>query len=312
MAAGTAPLWLWIVFHLLVFALFAADFFLTRGSLSPREVRRNSSWLTALWIAAALLFTLVVDRALAPRFALEYLTGYGIEQSLSIDNLFVFLLLFRAFGLQPSRQRRVLFYGVLGAMLLRAAMIAAGIRLLQTVAWINYLFGAILLYTAWRLLCQPDNPDRRGAPRWAAWLAAHSPLATGDHGERFLVRERGRWRFTPLLVALLAIEITDLMFATDSVPAVLAISRHPFVVYSSNIFAVLGLRSFYFTLAATLERLHKLHYGLAAILAFVGAKMMLARWLAVPTWISLLVLSAALTLTAIWSLWSPPPAPQNQ
>lgn len=312
MPAGAAPLWLWLSFHLLIFSLLVADFSLTRSSLPPRAIMRRSYWLTAAWISAAMLFALVVNQALAPRYALEYLTGYGIEESLSIDNLFVFLLLFRAFGLGAARQRRVLLFGVVGAMLMRAAMIVAGIRLLHAFAWMNYLFGAILLYTAWHLLRERGDGRPREPLRWTGWLVKHLPVTQQEHGERFLVRERGRLQFTTLFVALLAIEITDLIFATDSVPAVLAISHHPFVVYSSNIFAVLGLRSFYFTLASTLESLNKLHYGLAVILAFVGGKMMLAHVLTIPTWISLTVLVAALTSAAIWSLLAPPLAKRSQ
>ncbi|MHB8301940.1 MAG: TerC/Alx family metal homeostasis membrane protein [Acidobacteriaceae bacterium] len=302
---GGAPLWLWLLFHLLVFTLLGADFFLTRAALPSNVIARRSYGLTAIWISAALLFAWVVGHLLAPRFGLEYLTGYGIEESLSVDNLFVFLVLFRAFGLAPALQRRVLFYGVLGTIVMRAIMIFAGIRLLQTFWWMNYIFGAVLLYTAWHLLQKSRDTQPERPPRAVTWLARYLPVAAYNHGERFLVREDGRLRVTSLLVALLAIEATDAVFATDSVPAVLAVSHHPFVVYSSNIFAVLGLRSLYFTLAATLERLHKLRYGLAAVLAFVGGKMMLARVVEVPIWVSLAVLGFAVAITAVWSLLSP-------
>ncbi len=314
---GGAPVWLWIVFHVLVFALLFADFFLTRGSLPAATVTRRSYWLTALWVLAAVLFALLVYRVLLPQYALEYLTGYGIEEALSIDNLFVFLVLFRAFGLQASQQRRVLFAGVLGAIILRAVMIFVGIRLLDAFAWMNYLFGAILLYTAWHLFREslecPPGPHTEKPPGAIQWLMRKLPMAVTEHPEesdRFLVRTGGRLRFTPLLVALIAIEATDVVFATDSIPAVLAVSHHPFVVYSSNIFAVLGLRSLYFTLAAALERLHKLRYGLVAILAFVGLKMILAHVLALPIWISLAVVGSAVAITAVWSVLTEP-APLN-
>jgi tellurite resistance protein TerC len=305
---GGAPLWLWVLFHLLVFSLLGADFFFTRGALPPETVARRSYGLTGLWIAVALSFALLVGRVTAPRFGLEYLAGYGIEESLSIDNLFVFLVLFRAFGLTLARQRRVLFFGVLGAILMRAVMIFAGIRLLQAFSWMNYLFGAVLLYSAWHLLRKSRQTGRLRPPRAIEWLTRHLPMTAQDHGEAFLAREEGRLRATPLLLALVAIEVTDAVFATDSVPAVLAVSHHPFVVYSSNIFAVLGLRSLYFGLAAALERLHKLRYGLAVVLAFVGCKIMLARVVDVPIWISLTVLGAALVATAIWSLRTQPTA----
>lgn len=313
---GGAPLWLWLIFHLVVFTLLAADFFLTRGTLPTPVITRRSYWLTALWIAAALLFALLVYHVLSAQHSLEYLTGYGIEEALSIDNLFVFLVLFRAFGLGPSQQRRVLFFGVIGAIVMRALMIFAGIRLLDAFAWMNYVFGAILLYTAWHLLREALGTRSEGPPRVIAWLMRRLPMASkpfySERGRkrerRFLVREDGRLRLTPLFVALIAIETTDAVFATDSVPAVLAVTHHPFVVYSSNIFAVLGLRSLYFTLAAALERLHKLRYGLAVILAFVGVKMMLAHVFTLPIWISLAVLASIVTITTIWSLLTEPAA----
>jgi tellurite resistance protein TerC len=302
LSLGGAPLWLWLAFHAVVLVLLAADFFLTRGVLPVPVVARRSYWLTALWIGAALLFALVVHRVLSQQYALEYLTGYGIEEALSVDNLFVFLVLFRAFRLEPAQQRRVLFFGVLGAIAMRALMIFAGIRLLNAFAWMNYVFGAILLYTSWHLLREALRGQAAGPPRPIAWLMRRLPMAREPQEVRFLRREDGRLRLTPLFVALIAIEATDAVFATDSVPAVLAVTHHPFVVYSSNIFAVLGLRSLYFTLAAALERLHKLRYGLAAILAFVGMKMMLARIVFPPIWVSLAVLGSAVAVTAAWSL----------
>lgn len=311
---GGAPLWLWLVFHLVVFVLLAADFFLTRDTLPVRLVERRSYWLTAIWVAAALLFAVLMHRVLSHEYALEYLTGYGIEEALSIDNLFVFLVLFRAFRLEPSQQRRVLFLGVVGAIGMRALMIFAGIRLLNAFGWMNYIFGAVLLYTAWHLLRKSLHPHREQPPRAIVWLMRRLPMASRGqsqqvsprHKDRFLVREDGHLRLTPLFVALIAIEATDAVFATDSVPAVLAVTHHPFVVYSSNIFAVLGLRSLYFTLAAALKRLHILRYGLVVILAFVGMKMMLAHIATLPIWISLAVLGSVVAITAIWSLLTVP------
>lgn len=303
---GGAPLWLWLLFHVLVFALLFADWAFTRTAREEDTLARRAYWLTVVWIAAALLFALLVYHVLSQRYALEYLAGYGIEESLSIDNLFVFLVLFRVFGLHLAQQRRVLFFGVLGAIVLRAIMIFAGIQLLNAFSWMNYIFGAILLYTAWHLLrkslqSEPDRP-----PFWMDWLTRHPPMAQKQYPQRFLVREDGQLRFTPLFIALIAIETTDLIFATDSIPAVLAVSHHPFIVYSSNIFAVLGLRSLYFALATALQRLQKLRYGLVAILIFVGGKMMVSHFITVPIWISLAVLASAIAITVVWSLLSRP------
>ena len=308
---GGAPLWLWLVFHLLVFGLLGVDWAFTRTTREERVLVRRANWLTGVWITAALLFALVVYHALSQRYALEYLAGYGIEESLSIDNLFVFLVLFQAFGLQLAQRRRVLFFGVLGAIVLRGIMIFAGIQLLKTFFWMNYIFGAILLYTAWHLLrkslhSRPDHP-----PFWMDWLTRHPPMARLPYPQRFLVWEDLHLRFTPLFIALIAIEATDLIFATDSIPAVLAVSHHPFIVYSSNIFAVLGLRSLYFALATVLEQLNKLRYGLVAILVYVGGKMMLSNFLTVPILISLAVLASAVGTTVVWSLLSKR-APQNK
>lgn len=308
---GGAPLWLWLFFHALVFGLLAIDWAFTRKAREERALIRRSNWLTLVWISAALLFTLLVYRALSKQYALEYLAGYGIEESLSIDNLFVFLVLFQAFGLKLAQQRRVLFFGVLGAIVMRAIMIFVGVRLLNTFSWMNYIFGAILLYTAFHLLrkslmSQPERPLF-----WMDWLNRHPPMARTKHPYRFFVREEGHLRLTPLFIALLAIETTDVVFATDSIPAVLAVSHHPFIVYSSNIFAVLGLRSLYFALASVMQRLHKLRYGLVAILIFVGGKMMLGSLIAVPIWVSLAVLASAVTATAVWSLLTEPTAEEN-
>ncbi len=303
---GFAPLWLWLLFHALVFGLLVVDWAVTRKARQEALLIRRANWLTGVWISAALLFGFIVYHALSKRYALEYLTGYGIEESLSIDNLFVFLVLFQAFGLKLTQQRRVLFFGVLGAIIMRAGMIFAGIGLLNRFSWMNYIFGAILLYTAFHLLRKSIQSRPERPLFWMDWLSRHPPMAREKHPYRFFVREEGHLRFTPLFIALLAIETTDLLFATDSIPAVLAVSHHPFIVYSSNIFAVLGLRSLYFALASVMQRLHKLRYGLVAILFFVGGKMILGNVVTVPIWVSLTVLASAVTVTAVWSLISKP------
>jgi len=309
---GGAPLWLWVLFHAVVLSLLAADWFFTRNKLGERTIARRAYWLTAAWILAAFLFALFIHFELSQTYALEYLTGYGIEEALSIDNLFVFLILFRAFHLRPTQQRHLLFFGVFGAIVMRGIMIFVGIRLLDAFSWMTYIFGGILLYAAWCLLRKSLKTETGETPKWVERFTRHLPMVSQEHGQHFVVREDGRVRFTPLFVALIAVEVTDLVFATDSIPAVLAVSHHPFVVYSSNVFAILGLRSLYFTLAAALERLHKLRYGLVAILAFVGVKMMLGHFYIIPIWVSLTVLGSAITITAIWSLLSKQDSPTIQ
>lgn len=304
---GSAPLWLWIVFHLLLLALLALDAGVARARQSDAPAsRRSAFWMTAVWIISALLFALLIGHALRPQSAAEYLAGYGIEESLSIDNMFVFLLLFRAFNLNQQQQRRALFWGVLGAIVLRAGMIAAGLALVQIFAWIPYAFGILLLLAALRLMRQRTDTQRESQPRWIAFLARHLPLSTGGNSSRFFVRDEGRLRGTHLLLALIVVEITDLLFAVDSIPAVLAVSHHAFVVYASNIFAVVGLRSLYFVVAGMLEKLHRLHDGLAVLLLFFGAKMLLSHVLKIPIAVSLGVLATIIALTILLSLFTQP------
>jgi tellurite resistance protein TerC len=223
--------------------------------------------------------------------ALEFLSGYVLEGSLSIDNLFVFLVLFRHFGLTVVQQHRALTYGVLGAIVLRAAFIVAGVALLDRFEAMQYVFGALLLYAAWRLLRQKKG--REAPPSLSQWI------------------ERRGWRVSPMLLAILTIELTDVIFAIDSVPAVLAVTHDTFIVYTSNIFAILGLRSLYFVLQGLIDKLHLLHYGLAIILAFVGGKMITARWFEIPTLWSLLVILGIVSIFAAASLLLPSSSRQS-
>lgn len=302
---GVAPLWLWTGFHLLLLTLLLLDHGVARRA-RKRNQEAPALWPTLLWTGSALLFAVLVGHALRAQYAVEYLTAYGIEGSLSVDNMLVFLIIFRSFGLAAGQQRRVLFWGVLGAIVLRACMIAAGLAMVHFFVWANYAFGVVLLLAALRLLRQRMDRPSHQQPRWAALLARHLPLSTNNAGGHFFVREDGHLRGTQLLLVLVTIEITDLFFAVDSIPAVLAVSHSPFVVYSSNIFAVMGLRSLYFVIAGLLERLRLLHYGLAVVLLFVGAKMLLAHVLQVPIAVSLGVLVAVLALTTLLSLlWRP-------
>jgi tellurite resistance protein TerC len=265
-----APITYWIGFHLVILFLIVAD--LTVLSLGKASARTRDSIIFVLFVfALATCFGVWIGHVEEHQTALEFASGYLIELSLSIDNLFVFLLLFRAFGLSPEAQRKALLLGVLGAIVMRGLFIFAGIELLLRFAWIQYLFGALLLVAALRLL---RGKKAGSAPAPAKWAAQWTK----------------RWGTSPkstFVLAVIAIELVDLVFAIDSVPAVLAISHHPFVVYTSNIFAILGLRSLYFLLSGLLDRLRYLHVGLATILGFVGAKMISAKWIHVPVGISL-------------------------
>jgi len=233
--------------------------------------------------------------------ATQYLAGYAIEESLSIDNLFVFLILFRVFQIEPHRQPRVLFWGVAGAIVLRGAFIAAGLELLTRFEWISYLFAAILLVAAVRLvLPSSQKPDDKKTPAWIVWVSRIHPVSLRQ--DKFFVREDNRPMVTVLFLALLAIELTDVVFALDSIPAVLSITRNPFLAYTSNIMAVMGLRSLYFILAHLLKQLTYLHYGLAAVLGFAAFKMLAAHWIDIGPMTSLGVIVALLSVTILLSL----------
>ncbi len=277
-----APITYWIGFHVVVLALIVVD--LAVLSLGKASARTRDSIIFVLFVfSLAACFGIWIGHVEEHQTALEFASGYLIELSLSIDNLFVFLLLFRAFGLSAEAQRKALLLGVLGAIVMRGMFIFAGLELLQRFSWIQYFFGALLLFAALRLL---REKKAGAAPAPAKWITQWTK----------------RWGNSPkstFFLAVIAIELVDLVFAIDSVPAVLAISHHPFVVYTSNIFAILGLRSLYFLLAGLLDRLRFLYLGLATILGFVGAKMMLAKYVHVPVGISLgFIVLVVLTVAA--------------
>jgi tellurite resistance protein TerC len=294
----------WIGFHLALLLLLAAELiYARRQSRLARSTHRTALAATTLWVAAALALAAFIHHSLGPAASAQYLAGYAIEESLSIDNLFVFLLLFRLFQIGRANQHRVLFWGVAGAILLRGLFIAGGLTLLAHFQAVTYLFATILLIAAARLLIPEDKTQPAAAPRWLAWLTRLRPVSPRQ--DRFLVRENGRPTATLLLLALIAIELCDVVFALDSIPAVLSITRHAFLAYTSNIMAVMGLRSLYFVLIGALARLRFLHYGLAAVLAFAALKMLLSRWMEIGPLTSLAVILALLAVTLGASLWVP-------
>jgi tellurite resistance protein TerC len=287
----------WIWFHLALVALLAVEYGLHK--IFP-DAHRKAVYATILWVLAAF----ALAGALVPRFggqgSVQYLAGYAIEEALSIDNLFVFLLLFRLFRIPDARQPKVLVWGVAGAIVMRGAFIAAGVKLLQMFAWIDYVFGIILLIAAIRLMIPEKESKSEGAPGWIRWLSKLSPIS--DRQDYFFVRENGRWMATVLFLALVAVELTDVVFALDSIPAVLSITREPFLAYSSNIMAVMGLRSLYVLLAVMLAKLKFLHFGLAAVLTFAALKMLATKWIEVGPLASLAVIAVLLGTTVAASL----------
>jgi tellurite resistance protein TerC len=298
------PLHIWAVFAVAMSAALIIDlgvFHRKAHTISTKEALLES----AAWISISLIFNLWVRLALGPQAGLEFLTGYLVEKSLSVDNIFVFLVIFEAFRVPAKSQHRVLFLGVIGALVMRAAFVLAGVELLETFHAVLYVFGALLLLTGVRMFLpvkRTMQPERNWLVRAARRIV---PVVEDYDGERFLVKRQGKWNATSLFLALVAVEAMDIIFAVDSVPAVLAITRNTFIVYSSNVFAILGLRALYFALAGILPRFRFLHQGLATILVFVGAKMSLSEWLPIPSLISLAVIAGILTITVAASLLFP-------
>ena len=294
----------WLVLAVVVGGLLTLDLVVFHRH-AQREGMRKAAWWSVFWVGIGLVFAVFVGFTRGSDAAFAYLTAFLIEKSLSVDNLFVFLALFTYFGIKPEFQHRVLFWGIVGALVTRGVFIVAGVALLETFHFFLYVLGALLIATGARLGLGEEgevHPERNLVVRWASRVL---PVARAHHGEKFVVRLDGVLHVTPMFLALLAIESTDVMFAVDSVPAVLAVSRDVFVVYSSNIFAVLGLRALYFVLAGALQALRFLRPALALILVLVGAKMLLADVFDVPTALSLVVVAIILAVATAASLLFP-------
>src|SRR6266446_2756960 len=298
----TTSIWFWIAFHIGVFIAIGIDLFTfkRRGrELSIRAAFRR----TAIWVIVSLGFNALVWRIKGPHNALDFLTGYLIEYSLSMDNIFVFVLIFAHFRVPPLAQRRVLVWGIVGALIMRGTMILCGIALVQRFHFVLYLFGAFLLITAARMLCR-KHPARDFTEGWVLRMCRRIlPITREFHDEHFHVRVDGRWMFTPLALTMIVIEVTDLIFAVDSIPAIFAITTDPFIVYTSNICAILGLRSLYFVLASSIDKFRTFKPALALILVFVGIKMIIADYLPLPRVLSLGIIALILGITIALSMF---------
>jgi tellurite resistance protein TerC len=294
----------WVVFNIFVVVMLVLD--LAVFHRRAHVVRyREALGFSLMWVLLAAAFAVFVFYWRGRSTALEFVTGYLVEESLSVDNLFVFLLIFRYFRVPQNYQHKVLFWGILGALVMRGIFIVAGVSLIRNFHWIVYVFGGFLVYTGLRLLREGEkevhpehNPVLKAFRRWI-------PVTPDYVGSRFLIRRQGLFA-TPLLLVLVMVETTDVLFAADSIPAVLAITRDPFIVYTSNVFAILGLRSIYFALAGMIEAFHYLHYGLSAILIFIGVKMLLSAHYPIPTGVALAVVGGVLALSIVLSLLIPP------
>jgi tellurite resistance protein TerC len=299
------PIHVWVDFAVVITAALVLDLGVFHRK-SKKVSLRVALIESAAWIVLSLLFAVYVHFSRGTQAGVAFLTGYLVEKSLSVDNIFVFVLIFRAFQVPERSQHKVLFYGVIGALVMRALFVLAGVELLQNFHFILYIFGGILVVTAIQML----RPGQRAIEPERNWLVRITrqfiPVLTDYGGEDFWVKRERKWNATPLFMALVAVEAMDIVFAVDSVPAVLAITRDTFIVYSSNAFAILGLRALYFALADILPRFRFLHQGLAAILLFVGFKMIASDWIDLPDLVALGVIAGILSITIVASLTASP------
>jgi len=293
-------LW-WTIFGVLILAMLALDLGVFNRKTHVIKMKEAMLW-TSFWITLACLFGAGVYYFYGHSKALEFFTAYIIEYSLSIDNLFVFLLIFRFFNVPPAYEHKALFWGILLALITRAAFIFAGVALINKFHWIMYIFGAFLIFTGIKMALNKEtevHPEKNVAIKMLRYFI---PVTKEFQEARFFIIKNGKRFATPMLAVLLALETTDILFAVDSIPAVLAISRDPFIVYTSNVFAILGLRSLFFAISGLMKLFHLLHYGLSAILSFVGVKMLIADVYHIPVGISLTVISSILVISIVASI----------
>lgn len=297
----STSIWFWVAFHAGVFIALIID--LAQFKRRDRELSmRAAAQRSVLWVLLSLAFNCIVWYLKGPDSALEFLTGYLIEYSLSVDNIFVFVLIFTHFRVSGKAQHRVLVWGIVGALVMRGVMIWLGVALVSSFHWILYVFGVFLVITAVRMFFGKDSTIDFGDTWWMRLTQRMIPVTRDFYGEHFKAYINGRWMLTPLALVLIVIDLMDLVFAVDSIPAVFAITQDQFIVYTSNICAILGLRSLYFLLAKLMNRFIYLKTGLAIVLAFVGTKMVVADIIHLPNWLSLLVIVSILTITITVSM----------
>jgi len=301
---------LWISFFVIVAVVLGIDFyFLKRKKSHIMTMRKAGAWVT-LWMMCALVFNLLlwlhlrhtIHPEIADQRSLEFLTGYIIEKSLSVDNMFAFLAIFSYFTIPAEYQRRVLIYGVLGAVILRFIVIISGVWLVNAFHWVLYLFGILLLITGLKMLFSREEKQDISKNILLNWLKKHLPVTHEFHGNQFFVKLNKYWYVTPMFLALVLIECSDLVFALDSIPAIFAITNDTFIIFTSNIFAILGLRALYFVLANLADRFHLLKYGIAVLLIFIGVKMLIEPWIKIPIFIALSAVVAILGTTILLSM----------
>ena len=318
-----AEVWRWVLFNAFVLAMLALDLFVFHREAHRVRVREAAGW-SAVWVGLAIAFGAGVYFLMGPDVGARYFTGYLVEKALSVDNIFVFVLIFSYFRVPPQYQHRVLFWGILGALVMRGVMIAAGAYLVSRFHWILYVFGAFLVVTGIRMATQSEHQIEVESNPMLRLLRRFVPITDLYHGARFFVRpheleasdtvtkrSRSPWIATPLFVVLVLVESTDVVFALDSIPAIFTITQDPFIVYTSNIFAILGLRSLYFLLAGVVHKFHYLKLGLSSVLVLIGIKMLIEEWYEVPIGLSLGVVAAILVLSVVASLIWPKKAEEH-
>lgn len=306
-----STVWFWVGFNAFILAMLALDLGLLGRRAHVIRVR-EAAIRTATWFSLALLFALGLYWYRGSEPALTFLTGYLIEESLSVDNIFVMVVIFSYFGVPAAHQHRVLFWGILGALVMRGTFILLGVWLLNRFHFVIYIFGGLLLLTGIRMAFREEKPFNAEDNPIARVIRRLIPLSSSYHGKHFFTIENGKRVATPLLLVLVLVEITDLVFAVDSIPAIFAVTRDPFLVYTSNVFAILGLRSMYFLLAGVIDRFRFLRFGLAFILSFVGVKMLTSEQFHIPTVLSLVVVAAGLAVSVALSMLLPLPELEDQ
>lgn len=297
-------IWPWIIFNAFVILMLAIDLGIFNRQSNKVTFKAAISW-TGVWVVLALIFNGWIYYHMGEKSAIEFFTGYLIEKSLSVDNIFVFILLFSFFKVPEEYQHRVLFWGVIGALVLRAIFIAVGAVLIAKFHWIIYLFGAFLVFTGYKMFKKSATDMHPENNPLVRWFIKRGRVTNEYHGKKFFVNINGKKLATPLFLCLLSIEFTDLIFAVDSIPAIFAITKDPFIVYTSNVFAILGLRSLYFALGGIISKFPYLRYGLAIILVFIGCKMLLIDVVKIPILISLGFIAAVITLSILWKNFFP-------
>ena len=294
----------WLYFNLLILVLLAFDLFVLHRKKHIIAMK-EALWTSLGWIIIALIFNVYIFYSRGYEEALSFFTGYIVEKALSIDNLFVFIIIFSTFQVPEHLLHKVLFWGIIGAIAMRAFFIFFGIALINNFHWIIYVFGAFLIYTGWKLGFKPNKQIHPESNYFIRTIRKIIPMTQNYVGDAFFVKQNGKILATPLFLVLLAIEFTDVVFAVDSIPAIIGITQDPYLIYTSNIFAILGLRSLYFALAKIVQYFHFIHYGLSIILTFIGFKMLLSGYISIPILVSLSVILGTIAISIILSLLFP-------